>query len=682
MSEIDPFEGLNLTSAEKKKFNKLGFERPVDALFTLPLRYEDRTRIIPMGEAEPGDHALVEGIVLEHFQTKNSSHIYKLQDPADNTFYSVIYKYWYTSIENKLKNGSTVRLFGKIEYNPKYGNKSIFHPVIEDIDEPLSEGLTPVYPKLETWRQSTVRRIFGLLLDKAEIGELLDEFDRERLGFITLREALEAIHRPKEVSDVDSILSSSSKAMRRLKLEELLTQQLYLQEARRLRQKIPFTPLQIDSSLMEKFVDTLPFPLTGAQRRVIGEIRSDLEGPHPMMRLLQGDVGSGKTAVAMASALLVIGSGKQVALLAPTEILATQHFANLQNWAKEMDVECALLVGSMKEKEKAPVLAKIADGSTQLVIGTHAIIQEGVEFKSLRLAIIDEQHRFGVEQRNNLRKKGDQDGLHQLMMSATPIPRSLAMSYFSDLDVSVIDEMPPGRQPVKTMSVRTDRGPEVVGGLMERFKAGEQAYWVCPLIDESEVFDFATAIQRTEDLKKLLPDVNVALVHGQTPPDEKKRTMDAFKNNEIQLLVATTVIEVGVDVPNATVIVIENPERMGLAQLHQLRGRVGRGNKESLCILLFGDAISNNGARRIEILKKYQSGFDIAREDLRMRGPGEFLGRKQSGAPEFRFADTEFDSDILQIAKNLAEEAFDNGKGEEMMKRINMRAFDPNFMMI
>jgi ATP-dependent DNA helicase RecG len=492
-------------------------------------------------------------------------------------------------------------------------------------------------------------------LDTLALEDTLDDARLATLGLRPFRESVLLLHRPPPDVDALSLIDRTHPAWRRLKFDEILAQQLAMRIAYRERRAKVAPELAPAHTLTNALVKSLPFPLTGAQRRAHATIAKDLAHAYPMRRLLQGDVGSGKTLVAALAALQAIENGWQAALMAPTEILAEQHYLKLSHWLEPLGVKVAWLSGSLKGREKKTAIEAIAAGATQLAIGTHALFQEGVAFARLGLAIVDEQHRFGVEQRLALSAKGGGEP-HQLMMSATPIPRTLSMSYFADLDVTVIDELPPGRTPVVTKLVSEERRDEVIARVREACAEGAQAYWVCPLIEESEVLQLKTAIETFETIKATFPDLSVGLVHGRMKPVEKAQAMAAFKARVIQLLVATTVIEVGVDVPNATLMVIEHAERMGLAQMHQLRGRVGRGAQQSLAILLYAQPLSEMARARLKVIYESTDGFEIAREDLKLRGPGEFLGARQSGAPLLRFADLESDADLIEAARGVADE--------------------------
>jgi ATP-dependent DNA helicase RecG len=548
-----------------------------------------------------------------------------------------------------------MRLFGEVRAG-FFGDEMV-HPKYRIVakGEALPQSLTPVYPTTAGLSQAQLRGMIERALDALALEETLDAALVKRLGLRGFRESVLLLHRPPPDVDAARLEDRTHWAWRRLKLDELLAQQLAMRIAYRERRAKSAPPLPDAHTLTNALAKSLPFPLTRAQRVAQLAIAKDLAQPHPMRRLLQGDVGSGKTLVAALAALQCIENAWQAALMAPTEILAEQHYLKLRHWLEPLGVKVAWLAGSLKPRDKKAAMEAIARGETQLAIGTHALFQEGVDFARLGLAIVDEQHRFGVEQRLALVAKGGGEP-HQLMMSATPIPRTLSMSYFADLDVTVIDEMPPGRTPVVTKLVSEERRDEVVERVRASCSEGAQAYWVCPLIEESDTLQLQTAIETFETLRATFPDLAVGLVHGRLKPGEKAQVMEDFKARRIQLLVATTVIEVGVDVPNATLMVIEHAERMGLAQLHQLRGRVGRGSQQSLAILLYYQPLSDTARQRLKIIYENNDGFEIARQDLQLRGPGEFLGARQSGAPLLRFADLERDADLVEVARNVAEE--------------------------
>jgi ATP-dependent DNA helicase RecG len=525
--------------------------------------------------------------------------------------------------------------------------------------EPLPDRLTPVYPATAGLAQHVLRKLIDGALQRCDLSDSLPQQVRSRLRLPAFEPSVRYLHNPPPDADQAELEARTHAAWRRIKFDELLAQQLSMRLHYRKRQASRAPALAPPGELSVQLLRSLAFQLTRAQQRTLAEIRADLAKPHPMQRLLQGDVGSGKTIVSALAALQTVESGYQVAVMAPTEILAEQHYTKFAGWLQPLGIEVTWLAGSLTRVHKRAALERVASGAAAVAVGTHALFQDQVEFKSLGLAIVDEQHRFGVHQRLALRLKGTdaQQGTqaHQLMMSATPIPRTLAMSFYADLDVSVIDELPPGRTAVVTKLISEARRDEVVHRVRDACMQGRQAYWVCPLIEESEALQLKTAIDTFETVQQIFPDLRVGLAHGRLSSQEKAGVMDAFKRGEVQLLVATTVIEVGVDVPNASLMVIEHAERMGLAQLHQLRGRVGRGTEASVCILLYQNPLSETARERLKIVFEHTDGFEIAREDLRIRGPGELLGARQSGVPMLRFADLTTDVDLLEEARNVAD---------------------------
>ena len=637
------------------RLGKLGIRSTLDLALHLPLRYEDETKLTPLAEARPGEPVLVEAQVVEskvEYRGRRAL-VVKLADGERELW--VRFLHFYPSQLKQFAAGKRVRLFGEVR--PGFFGDEMVHPRYRIVAEgaPLPQCLTPVYPTTAGLSQATLREKIGHALDSLALEDTLDAGRLAALGLAPFRESVLLLHRPPPQVDARSLEERTHPAWRRLKFDELLAQQLAMRVAYRERRAKSAPQLPDRHTLTNALARSLPFALTRAQRQAQTAIAKDLAQPHPMRRLLQGDVGSGKTLVAALAALQAIENGWQAALMAPTEILAEQHYLKLSHWLEPLGVRIAWLSGSLKARAKKAALDAIAGGATQLAIGTHALFQEGVAFPKLGLAIVDEQHRFGVDQRLALASKGGGEP-HQLMMSATPIPRTLAMSYFADLDVTVIDELPPGRTPVVTKLVSEERRDEVIARIRDSCREGAQAYWVCPLIEESEQLQLQTAIETFETIKATFPDLAVGLVHGRMKPAEKAQVMADFKARKLQLLVATTVIEVGVDVPNATLMVIEHAERMGLSQLHQLRGRVGRGAQQSLAILLYYQPLSDMARQRLKIIYENHDGFEIARQDLVLRGPGEFLGARQSGAPLLRFADLERDADLLEAARRVADD--------------------------
>jgi len=638
-----------------ERLAKLGIRSKLDLALHLPLRYEDETKLTKLVDVRPGAPVLVEADVVESevkYRPRRTL-VVKLTDGERELW--VRFLNFYPSQAKQFEPGRRIRLFGEVR--PGFFGDEMVHPKYRVVgkDTPLSRSLTPVYPTTAGLPQSLLRAKIEEALDTLALEDTLDEERLAKLRLGHFRESVLFLHRPPPKVDSKSLDERTHPAWRRLKFDELLAQQLAMRIAYRERRGKSAPALPDAHTLTNALAKSLPFALTRAQREAVKAISRDLSQPHPMRRLLQGDVGSGKTLVAALAALQAIENGWQAALMAPTEILAEQHYLKLTHWLEPLGVKMAWVAGSLKARDRKKALAAIAAGETQLAIGTHALFQEDVAFAKLGIAIVDEQHRFGVEQRLALASKGGGEP-HQLMMSATPIPRTLSMSYYADLDVTVIDELPPGRSPVVTKLVSEERRDEVIARVRESCRDGAQAYWVCPLIEESEALQLKTAIETFEAIKTTFPDLAVGLVHGRLKPAEKAQVMADFKAKRIQLLVATTVIEVGVDVPNATLMVIEHAERMGLAQLHQLRGRVGRGPQQSLAILLYYQPLSETARQRLKIIYENNDGFEIARQDLLLRGPGEYLGARQSGAPLLRFADLERDTDLLEAARATADE--------------------------
>lgn len=642
------------------RLEKLGLVRDWDFALHLPLRYEDETSVTPIGSLAVNTHAQIEGRVADQ-RFVRTGRGQQLQAVVEDSTGSITIRllHYFPSIQKQLAVGSTVRLYGEPREG-YYGGLEMVHPRIKSgkaAETELPKALTPVYPAGEGIQQRWLRKRIDRALLDLDLTDLVPEAVRTKFGLPGLREALSYIHTPPSGADVIGLQERSAPAWRRLIFDELLAQQITLRESRAVAFQRTAPPLAgDDAELVGCFLAQLPFNLTNAQRRVTDEILADLAANRPMHRLVQGDVGSGKTVVAALAALRAVASGHQASLMAPTEILAEQHFRKIAAWLEPLGIRTAWLTGRLKIAEKNAALEAVASGEARIVIGTHALIQEGVKFANLGLAIVDEQHRFGVAQRLALRTRPESALVpHLLMLSATPIPRTLAMSYLADLDVSVIDELPPGRTPVVTKTVKTSRKDDVLSVVRSVVAQGRQVYWVCPLIEESDKLDLTPATVCRDDLQQRLPDLTVGLVHGAMPAAEKDAVMQDFVSGLTQILVATTVIEVGVDVPNATLMVIEHAERFGLAQLHQLRGRVGRGATQSACILLFGEDISPAGWERLKAIRDTTDGFEIARRDLEMRGPGEFLGERQSGTPLLRFADLDRDEALLAAARRTAD---------------------------
>jgi ATP-dependent DNA helicase RecG len=646
------------------KLVRIGVLRDEDLVLHLPLRYEDRTRIMPLRDVHVGETVQTEGIVAsaEIQYRPRRQFVCLLRDPERGDA-SLVLRFFsfYPSHQKSLKPGARVRVFGDVRAG--YFGPEIVHPQFKIVvaDEALPDRLTPVYPTTAGLAQDTLRKLTAraLLVDAARTNETLpDDIVRGR-GLWKFGDAVRFLHAPPprlNAMTQRSLDARTHPAWTRLKFDELLAQQLSLKAHRKARSSRRAPVLSGNGELTKTLLARVPFKLTRAQERVWREIGHDLKRSMPMQRLLQGDVGSGKTIVAALAALQAIESGKQVAFMAPTEILAEQHLRKLQGWLGDVGVEIAWLSGSLPAKQRRKALDALESGKAPFAIGTHALFQEGVAMPRLGLVIVDEQHRFGVAQRLALRAKGLAEA-HQLMMSATPIPRTLAMTFYADLDVSVLDEMPPGRTPVATRLVSQKRRAQIVQWVGRACGEGRQAYWVCPLIEESEKLELQTAVALHAELTEAFAgmDTDVGLLHGRMKPDEKTATMDAFVRGEIDVLVATTVIEVGVDVPNASIMVIEHAERFGLAQLHQLRGRIGRGSDDSTCVLLFEEPLTETAKQRLKVVYETSDGFEIARQDLIIRGPGEFLGARQSGVPLLRFADLERDVALIEQARDAAD---------------------------
>jgi ATP-dependent DNA helicase RecG len=630
------------------------------------LRYEDHTRVVPLSSVESGDTVLTEGVVVSaDIQYRPRRQFVCLIRDEERGDASLVLRFFsfYPSHQKALTPGTRVRVYGDVRDG--YFGPEIVHPQFNVVtgDTPLPDRLTPVYPTTAGLSQDALRKLTAsaMLADAARTGETLPEDLVRKRRLWKFGDAVRFLHAPPpRLSPLTqkALDARTHPAWTRLKFDELLAQQLSLKAHRKARSKRHAPVLTGTGALTRTLLDRVPFELTRAQERVWREISHDLKRAMPMQRLLQGDVGSGKTIVAALAALQAIESGRQVAFMAPTEILAEQHWRKLSSWLAGVGIDIAWLSGSLPAKQRRKAVDALASGKTPFAIGTHALFQEGVAMPQLGLAIVDEQHRFGVAQRPPLRDKGLAQA-HQLMMSATPIPRTLAMTFYADLDVSALDEMPPGRTPVTTRLVSQKRRAEIVAWVGKACREGRQVYWVCPLIEESEKLELQTAVALHAELTRAfasMPEIHVGLLHGRMKSDEKGATMDAFVGGEIQVLVATTVIEVGVDVPNASIMVIEHAERFGLAQLHQLRGRIGRGSAESTCVLLFEGPLSDTAKQRLKVIYETTDGFEIARQDLVIRGPGEFLGARQSGVPLLRFADLERDVALIEQARDAADE--------------------------
>ena len=636
-----------------KNLAKLGIEHAEDLLLHLPLRYIDETRIVPIRDLRLGDSVQVQGEIVHAEVTykPRKALIARLQD--DSGQLTLRFLHFYPSQVKALSVGNQLRVFGEVR-NGFFGYEMV-HPQCKSVREntEVNERLTPIYPTTAGLTQPSIRKAIQSVIHKDLLVETLPSQLYKALNLPSFADSIQALHYPKPDADLSALEEKQTPEWRRLAFDELLAQQLSMRKHYAKRRRVDAPAMPASTKLVRKLLAHLPFQLTGAQETVIQEISQDLTHSHPMQRLLQGDVGSGKTIVACLAALQAIEQGWQVALMAPTEILAEQHYKKFAEWLAPLDIKIAWLTGSQSKKVREAAQISVANGEAMLAVGTHALFQDALNFHKLGLAIIDEQHRFGVQQRLALRKKGEPEP-HQLMMSATPIPRTLSMSYYADLDVSVIDELPPGRTPIVTKLVSDERRDEILQRVRLACEADRQAYWVCPLIEESEALQLQTATETYDNLRQDFPDLKVGLVHGRMKPAEKQTVMEAFSAGEIQLLVATTVIEVGVDVPNASLMVIEHAERMGLSQLHQLRGRVGRGSANSTCILLYQNPLSELARARLKVIYEQTDGFAIAQADLNIRGPGEFLGTRQSGIPMLKIADLERDEDLLQQAKALA----------------------------
>ncbi|MEZ6967205.1 ATP-dependent DNA helicase RecG [Aeromonas sp. S9(2024)] len=654
---LDSLKGVGSKMLEK--LERLGLATVQDLLFHLPLRYEDRTQVWPIGDLPPGLHGAVEGEIQDTQLVMGRRRMLVCRI-SDGTGTLTLRFFNFTAAQkNSLAQGRLMRCFGEVRPG-KYGLE-MAHPEYkllgDDQAGQTESALTPVYPTTEGLRQLTLRNLTDQALAQ------LDLYGVEELlpaGLyphqIELAAALRLLHRPPPSVALPLLENGQHPAQQRLVLEELLAHNLSVLKVRAQSQTQLARALKPAPKLVEQLLGALPFKPTGAQSRVVAEIGKDLQQSHPMMRLVQGDVGSGKTLVAALAALQAIGNGCQVGLMAPTELLAEQHAINFAKWLEPLGIQVGWLAGKQKGKAREEALAAIADGSVKMVVGTHAIFQEQVVFQRLALVIIDEQHRFGVHQRLALREKGEREGVHphQLIMTATPIPRTLAMTAYADLDTSVIDELPPGRTPITTVALPDSRRQDVIERVRLACTEGKQAYWVCTLIEESEVLECQAAEDTAAELQNLLPGLHIGLVHGRMRPVEKQRVMEEFKAGILQLLVATTVIEVGVDVPNASLMIIENPERLGLAQLHQLRGRVGRGAVASHCVLLYHAPLSKTAQSRLGVLRETNDGFLIAQRDLELRGPGELLGTRQTGLADLKIADLVRDQPLIPQVQKMA----------------------------
>lgn len=668
---LQPLTGLSgVGSALRETLARFGMTTLQDLWFHLPLRYEDRTRLVPIADLRAGESAQVEGTVdavQKSFRGRAQLRV-AISDGSQTTLVLRFFHFRNAQVD-QLRSGARLRCYGEVRHG-QHGLEMV-HPNYQHLlgDEPaaVEESLTPVYPTTDGLGQrrlgALIRQALQRLPDDEQL-ELVPANLRAGLKLASLRQALLFVHRPPPDAEVSQLLLGVHPAQQRLAFEELLSHHLSLKQLRKAVRSRNSPVLQGSGELQRQLLQQLPYALTAAQRRVGDEISADLNSAQPMLRLVQGDVGSGKTVVAALAALTAVESGRQAALMAPTELLAEQHLRTLRGWLQPLGVEVVWLAGKVQGKARKAALAAVAGGAG-VVVGTHALMQEGVTFRELGLAIIDEQHRFGVHQRLALRDKGREGESipHQLVLTATPIPRTLAMTAYADLDVSVIDELPPGRTPVTTVVVSNTRRAEVITRIRAACLQGRQAYWVCTLIEETELLEAQAAEVVHVELCAALPELKVGLVHGRLKPKEKSAIMDAFKAGEIALLVATTVIEVGVDVPNASLMIVENAERLGLAQLHQLRGRVGRGAAASNCVLLYQSPLSQMARQRLETMRETSDGFVIAEKDLELRGPGELLGTRQTGLAAFRVADLARDAGLLPLVRELADRLLADSPG-------------------
>ncbi|HHH43520.1 MAG TPA: ATP-dependent DNA helicase RecG, partial [Gammaproteobacteria bacterium] len=644
-----------------QKLAAFGIETVQDVLFHLPRRYEDRTRVVPVGSLRHGSRAVIE-VTVDLAEIKFGRRRSLLVRVSDGSGSLLLRFFYFNKMQQQgFERGARLRVYGEVRRGPAM--LEMVHPEYQRLVEgetlPVDERLTAIYPTTEGIHQLTLRKLSDQALQRLaadSLPEWLPGELRAELQLGDLQSALRYVHRPPADADVASLEAGTHASQQRLAFEEMLAHHLSLRRIRLRARRLQAIALDAPGERLQDFIQSLPFALTAAQQRVIDELLHDLSASHPMMRLVQGDVGSGKTVVAAAAAVQAVAASCQVAIMAPTELLAEQHFASFSDWFEALGIRVGWLTGKVKGKARSQVLEGVVDGSVQVVIGTHALFQDDVAFSRLGLVIIDEQHRFGVHQRLALRDKGrTQDRVpHQLIMTATPIPRTLSMTLYADLDSSVIDELPPGRTPVQTVAVSEQRRAEVIQRVREACRAGRQVYWVCTLIEESESLQCQAAEDTASLLAEALPDVHVGLVHGRLKEQEKVRLMKAFKQGDIDLLVATTVIEVGVDVPNASLMIIENAERLGLAQLHQLRGRVGRGTVSSSCVLMYRGPLSRMASKRLAVLRASNDGFEIARKDLELRGPGEVLGTRQTGMLQFRIADLMRDQSLYDKVEAAA----------------------------
>lgn len=651
LTYLDPIQNIE---KHQSKLDKLNIHNYWDLACHIPLRYEDLTKTYKIRDAVIGQTAMIEGTIIGHeIQQKRTKQLLVRLDDG-NSIITLLFFHFFPNYATQYKVGKIIRAYGEIK-GDRFGNKTIFHPKIQTAssDSKLSNTFSPIYPSTNGLANETLVSLVEQLFEQDILQETLPQSIIDKYKLMKLPEAFLMLHKltPEQFKN-----NLQEKALYRLKFDELLSQQLLMQNIYKDKHKNPAPNMKSTHKLTIPLMQNLPFKLTAAQNKVLHEILTDISLPYQMNRLLQGDVGSGKTIVATICTLVAIENGYQAVIMAPTEILAEQHYLKISQLTKHLGINIVWLSGSLTVKQKREAIEKCHNNDAQLIVGTHAIFQKNVEFSNLGLVIIDEQHRFGVEQRMALINKGSHNSKepHQLMMSATPIPRSLAMSYYADLDVSNIDELPPGRTPIETILINTNRRNEVIQFIRNHVELNHQVYWVCPLIEESEKLELENAINTHVELCNTLAPIKIGLIHGKMKPKEKAEVMADFIANQTKVLVATTVIEVGVDVPNASIIVIEHSERMGLAQLHQLRGRVGRGNVKSQCILLFSNNLSEIAKERLKVISSTTDGFEIARQDLLIRGPGELLGARQSGLPLLKFANLETDLKILELTKEAA----------------------------
>lgn len=657
-ADLRSLRGVGPALAER--LAKLNVERPIDLLFLLPQRYEDRTRLTPLGAMVPGLRGVVEGDIAlsEIVFRRRRTLLVRITDGTGQL--TLRFFYFSRSQQAGLKQGTRIRCYGEVRKGP--GGFEMIHPEYRILDaqgeNKLEDTLTPVYPTTEGLQQARLRNLVSQVIDRflPQVTDWIPPHYTTEQGLENLESSILYLHRPPPDANLATLTAGTHECQRRLALEEMLAHHLSLRRIRERNRTEPAISLAGNHELRDRFLAALPFELTGDQRAVLDDIETDLTGNHPMMRLLQGDVGCGKTVVAAAAALIAVAEGHQVAIMVPTELLGEQHRASFADWFTPLGVTVAWLSGSLKKKAREQVYAAIGNGDASVIIGTHALFQEGLQYKSLALVIVDEQHRFGVHQRLKLMEKGRHGAArpHQLVMTATPIPRTLAMTAYADLDTSVIRELPPGRQPIQTIALPEERRAEIITRVSDACCKGQRAYWVCPLIEESDLVASQAAESTHAMLVKALPELSVGLVHGRMKPNEKERAMQLFGSGKTPVLVATSVIEVGVDVPEATLMIIENAERLGLSQLHQLRGRVGRGNTASHCVLLYRAPLSMMAKRRIGVLRKTNDGFEIAQHDLELRGPGEVLGTRQTGLMQLRVADLIRDADLVPAVQKIA----------------------------